>query len=514
MSEFDMILKEKDNVISILKHENELLQRQITLLKEHLTSSKKREFGPKSEKVRNLFNFEDPDIFNETEIVSDETAPELNIAKVFESAKTNVKLKETLESFESEEIVYELTNDELNCDCGHTMHEVSKETVKELKYIPEQFKVIRHRQKVYACRGCEKNELNTTFKKAKMNPRPFPNSVLSSSLAAKIVYDKFKMGLPLYRQAAHYYDKGAEFTRKNLGNWLLRTSDTLLPIYEKMKSSLINERYLHADETSFQVLKEPGKKATSNSFMWVYLNNDDNKPNCIYQYTPTRQGDNPKTFLNGFKGYLTTDGYGGYNNITGVITTGCFFHARKYFVESYELKGETNMSVSKVFIEHINELFQIENQIKGLSSEKRTEIRTNESKKITDSIYEKLISYRDKVMPNSKLGKAINYSLNQWSHLIKFLEDERIEISNNRAERAIKPFVIGRKNWLFANSVKGAKSSEVLYSIVETAKLNKLDIYEYLVYVIDHFEDLKDESKVYDYLPFSDKLPEKLKVRT
>jgi len=142
-----------------------------------------------------------------------------------------------------------------------------------------------------------------------------------------------------------------------------------------MKSSLINERYLHAHETSFQVLKEPGKKATSNSFMWVYLNND------------------------------------------------------------------------------------------------------------------------DKVMPNSKLGKTINYSLNQWSHLIK-------------------PFVIGRKNWLFANSVKGTKSSEILYSIVETAKLNKLDIYEYLRYVINHFEDLRDESKVYDYLPFSDKLPEKLKVRT
>ncbi|MCL2522739.1 MAG: transposase [Erysipelotrichales bacterium] len=172
------------------------------------------------------------------------------------------------------------------------------------------------------------------------------------------------------------------------------------------------------------------------------------------------------------------------------------------------------MSVSKVFIDSFNKLFEIENRIKSLSSEKRTEIRNKEPKKIIDSIYKNLIIYRDKVMPNSKLGKAINYSLNQWSHLIKFLEDERIEISNNRAERAIKPFVIGRKNWLFANSVKGAKSSEILYSIVETAKLNKLDIYEYLVYVIDHFEDLKDESKVYDYLPFSDKLPERLKVRT
>lgn len=268
---------------------------------------------------------------------------------------------------------------------------------------------------------------------------------------------------------------------------------------------------------SLQVLREPGRSPTSKSYLWLYRTGRDGPPVVLYDYQRTRASKHPLKFLSGFKGYLHVDGYAGYNNLPNITLVGCWSHARRKFVEALKAlpAGKRNAEVAaKEGLEFCNQLFDIEREIKGLSAQDRYKIRLEKSRPIVDAFYAWLKYQKPRVLPKSAFGEAINYCLKQRDRLVAFLLDGRLELDNNRSERSIKPFVIGRKNWLFANTPKGAKASATIYSIVETAKENGLNPFAYLKYLFERLPnvDICDESVLDKFLPWSSDLSSECRV--
>jgi transposase len=360
--------------------------------------------------------------------------------------------------------------------------------------IPAQVKIVQHAKMVYGCRNCEKTGVEVPIKTA-VAPKPVIEKGLASPSAVAYVMDKkFVEGVPLYRQEQHYARLGIELSRSVLSNWMLKGSEWLELIYARLRQKLLEQGILHADETTIQVLKEVGRAAESESFMWLYRTGCIGPPIVLFEYQPTREGKHPRKFLTGFKGYLHVDGYPGYHDIPNVTLAGCWAHVRRKFDEA--LKGlspklrKTGGTKAREALEQINQLFSIEREVKSLSPEGRLKARDLRSRPIVEGFRRWLDEVKPSVLPKSLFGAAVKYSCNQWQKLIRFLEDGRIEISNNLAERSIKPFVIGRKNWLFANTPRGARASAVIYSIVETAKENKLNPYAYLNHLFEKLPNL------------------------
>ncbi|WP_127585699.1 IS66 family transposase, partial [Paenibacillus koleovorans] len=269
----------------------------------------------------------------------------------------------------------------------------------------------------------------------------------------------------------------------------------------------------YADETSLQVLQEPGRKAEQQSYLWLYRTGPWSPAIVLYEYQPTRAGEHPKRFLSGFTGYLHADGYDGYDQVAGVRRVGCWAHARRKFFEAVQVLPKhvpAAGTIAQQGLDFCNRLYAIERKAEGLPPEERHLIRQEQSRPVLDAFLVWLEEQQAKVLPKSQTGVAVNYCLNQWKRLIGYLSDGRLEIDNNRSERSIKPFVIGRKNWLFANTPKGAKASATIYSLVETAKENQLHPFYYLMYLLEklpQLTDLHDEKALDALLPWSTSLP-------
>jgi transposase len=291
-------------------------------------------------------------------------------------------------------------------------------------------------------------------------PTPaFPNSLASPSAVAHIMCQKFVEGLPLYRQEAALSRLGFHLSRQTLANWMLVGADWLKPLYARMKAYLLTRDIAHADETTLQVLKEAGRAAQTESYLWLYRSGRDGPPIVLFEYQPTRAAQHPRAFLQGFCGYLHVDGYVGYDGLPGVRLVGCWAHARRKFLEAINLlpakerkKGGT---IAHQGLAYCNQLFEIERALHDLLPEERLAARQRRSTLVLEQFRAWLNERADQVLPKSKLGEAVTYCRNQWSKLQGFLWDGRLELDNNRSERAIKPFVIGRKNWLFANTPRG-----------------------------------------------------------
>lgn len=259
---------------------------------------------------------------------------------------------------------------------------------------------------------------------------------------------KYTSSLPLYRQEQQFSRLGIDLSRQTMANWLLNAADPWLKIiYDRMHEQLLQRDILHADETTLQVLKEPGRLAESKSYMWLYRTGRDGPAIVLYDYQTTRASKHPNSFLSGFTGYLQTDGYSGYGKLAGVTLVGCWAHARRKFTEALKAlptEQKDKPVAASVGLDYCNRLFAIERQLKELSSQERYERRLELSKPVLDDFYIWLKKQRQQTLPKSAFGKAITYCLNQWDDLNHFLLDGRLEIDNNRAERSIKPFVIGR----------------------------------------------------------------------
>lgn len=516
-------------IVEELKKHNLLQQQQIaeltaklSWLEEQFRLNQHRQFGSSSEKTPFPEQTQEQSLFNEAEVLAapaiDEPVVEIITIR---RPKQQGHREAQLENLPVETIEYRLSLEEQTCSCcGNALHEMSTEVRQELKIIPAQAKVVKHVRFVYACRHCQQNELQTPVITAPMPAPVVPGSLVSPSAMAFIMTQKYVDGLPLYRQEQQLARLGVELSRQTLANWMILGSQRWLrPLYDRIHENLLAQDILHADETTVQVLQEPGRPAESTSYMWLYRSGRAGPAMVLYDYQTTRAGKHPSRFLSGFKGYLHVDGYAGYHDLQDVVLVGCWAHTRRKFDEALKaLPAEhRNAEVAaKEGLAFCNRLFAIERELSDATPEKRYKVRLERSGPQLEAFLAWLKQQGPQVLPKSSFGQAIKYCRNQWDKLTAFLQDGRLELDNNRSERSIKPFVIGRKNWLFANTPRGATASAIIYSIVETAKENGLNPLIYLTYLFEKLPNvnLTDQSALDDLLPWSRTLPSECRIKS
>ena len=471
--------------VTISRSEYEEMKTQIHWLMEQLRLTKHRQFGVSSEKSE----YDQVNLFNEAEVFAEPLAAEPALTEVERHyRKKRRELPGSLpEDLPVEVVEYVLPEENQTCPaCEGPLHVMGKEVVRRsLKLIPAKAVIVEEVRYAYACRNCEKNATEVPVIKAPMPEPVMKGSFATPEAVAHLMTQKFVMGIPLYRQEQEWKRQGILLSRQTMSNWLLRCSeDWLEPVYDALKKKLLAHEVLHADETTLQVLREPGKSAQSKSYMWVYRTSGDaTNPIALLEYQPDRKASRPQEFLKGFQGYLHTDGYEAYHKLPEeIVVVGCLAHARRKFDEALKIMqpGQREGSGPLVGKRYCDQLFAIEKNLAELSPEDRHQLRQEQAKPVLDAFLSWLHSQN---LTKSPFGKAVHYTLGQWKYLVRYLLDGRLEISNNRAERSVKPFVIDRKNFLFANTPLGAKASAVMFSIIETAKENGLNPYEYLLFL-------------------------------
>ena len=483
----------KDAYIEHLENTIKDLQSQVNNLTEMVMLLRKEKFGPSSEKTPKQVDGQ-LSLFNEAEVEADASVPEPISKEVKGYVRNNPKTKreEIIKDLPVREILCETAKEEQYCDhCNSALRPIGKEVVREeLEYIPAKLQIVRYVRMSYECPRCKHTE--RPFIKKALTPTSLMNhSLASPSSVANVMYQKYVNSVPLYRQEKEWERMGLSLSRATMANWVIRCSqDYLMPVVAHLQKKLLERDVIHCDETPVQVLKEEGKKPQTKSYMWLYRTGDDDKPPVIlYDYQPSRNGDHAVVFLKDFKGFVHSDGYSGYNKLTGITRCGCWAHLRRKFIEAIPKKTGTDEPLTNAEIgrDYCNQLFEIERDLKPLSPEDRKLKRLELEKPILEAFWCWLENLN--VLNGSALGKAVTYAKNQKKYMENYLLDGRCSISNNAAENAIRPFTVGRKNWLFADTPKGASASAAVYSIIETAKANGLNVYTYLEYLLLYMPD-------------------------
>jgi transposase len=408
------------------------------------------------------------------------------------------------------EVIHDLAESEKQCACGGRLSRIGEEVCEKLDIIPAKVQVIRHIRYKYACKGCEGVESETpTVQIAPLPPQLIPKTMATAGLLAHIVVCKFEDALPFHRQSKQFARMGIDLPRATLCNWARQVAERASPLADLMDRLIREGPIVNIDETPVQVLKEPGRADTQKSYMWVFRGGDPPRPVLRYQYHPTRAGSVPLSYLAGFKGYVQTDGYNGYDALgrkPGIVMLGCWAHARRKFHEVLQAAAPSvakRRLAAEVALEFIGQLYRIEKEarIKELSVRDLYELRQQQARPVLEEFKHWLEEKAPLTPPGGLLGKAIGYTLNQWSRLIVYLQDGRLRPDNNLVENAIRPFVVGRKNWLFSGHPRGAEASAFLYSLIETAKANGLKPYAYLRYLFDQLPLAKTEEDYRSLLP-------------
>jgi len=495
--------------LACLEAERDCFRRMSEELLTKLKLANHRSFAPSSEASDDQL-----ELFNEAEATANESVAEPKVETITYRRRKRIGKREAdFSTLEHVRIDYELDKDKRICPaCENPLHDMGSEVRRELTIIPARMYVTEHAAHKYACRVCDRKAYTTPIIKASAPIPLLPKSIASASLLAHIITNKYTLSLPLYRQEADFAAKGIDISRQNMANWVCATASALEPVYEHMKSDLLKSEVLHADETTMQVLREPDKKASAKSYMWLYRTGSDaTHPLVIYEWQKSRGAPVPKEFLRAWSGYLHTDGYEAYHKLEHPTIVGCMAHVRRKFDEAYKIVPEEERldSLAAVGLTFCNRLFALEKTWVDLDPGSRQELRLEKSKPLFDEFVAWAKSAR--ALPKSAPGLAIHYLLSQEPYLRNFYLDGRLELSNNRAERSIKPFIIGRKNWLFANTVKGAQASALLYSLIETAKENNLKVFDYLCWLFEQLPNTAPE-RISDLCPHSGILPEELYV--
>jgi transposase len=391
-------------------------------------------------------------------------------------------------------VIHELPERELTCVSGCRKHVVSEETSEQLDIVPMQIRVIKHIRKVYGCRGCDSAPV-TTDKPAQL----IEKSMASPSVLAMLLTTKYVDGLPLHRFETVLSRHGIDIPRQTLARWIIQCGKHLQPLLNLMRDRLLGSPIIHCDETRVQVLKEPDRDPTSQSWMWGQASGPPDRKVVLFDYTSSRAQEVPLRLLESYRGYVMTDDYAGYNALAlqpGVERLACMAHARRKFVDAQKVQPKGKTGCADIALTMINKLYSIERELKGVSDEQRFIVRQEKSLPILGRLKSWLDKTQPQVTPQSVLDKAVNYLASNWSRLERYVETGFLPINNNRAEHAIKPFVIGRKAWLFSDTPKGATASAQTYSLVETAKVNRQEPNTWLRHVL---ERLPHAQSVADY---------------
>ena len=474
------------------------LQARNLFLEEQFRLAQQQRFGASSEA-----HPAQGDLFNEAEVALDviEEEEETSTTKVVKKKPVRKKLPIDLPR---ETVIHDIDDKSCSC-CGNELHQMGDERSEKLEFIPAQVKVIEHVRLKYSCRTCEKEGIKTDIKIAPVPPSPIPKGFATATLLSQIITSKYQYALPLYRQESLFKQYGIELSRKTMANWMMRSATLFEPIYALLQKTLLAQNIIQADETTLKVISEDKVK----SYMWLYCTGSDSPntsdmPNIVlYDYQAGRAGQCAVDYLQGFNGYLQVDGYAGYEK-TAARLVGCWAHARRKFMEAKTAQPKGKSGKADMALSQIQKLYRLETSLKGKSVQEKYEQRQAVAKPLLDKFSQWLT--QTNVPPKSALGKAVGYCKNQWPKLNRYLEDGGLNIDNNRAERAVKPFVIGRKNWLFSNTANGARASAMLYSIIETAKANGLIPFDYIAHCLEQLSGEVDENSIEAMLPWNVKL--------
>ena len=496
------------------KHNYEVENR---LLRERIKQLTQQLYGRKSEKLLPDDNFEQCGLFEdagESNRVEPATVEEIITVPSYRRKKKGGR-KLLSDSLPRIEVEHDIEESEKQCACGSQMSRIGQEVSERLEMHPARFWVERHIRPKYACKNCEGVEsVDGSVKIAPCAPQLLPKSISSPSLLSHILVGKFCDSIPFYRQEKQFLRLGFVLGRATMCNWAIKVADKCKPMVDLLRHEILSGPLINIDETRTQVLKEQGRAPESNSFMWVYRGGMADRPAVVFRYSPSRSGTEASEFLGGYRGNVQTDGYSGYDFLdtrAGIIHAGCWAHVRRKFIEVLgpkKVKNKRNiggMGKAGQALEFIRELYAVEKKAgeEGFGPDLLREERQRESKPILEKFKEWLAATGPHIPPKSLLGKAFIYTQSQWPRLIKYLDDGNIRMDNNLAENAIRPFVVGRKNWLFSDVPEGAEASAILYSLIETAKSNGLEPYQYFCYLFDKLPVALDEEKMKALLPMN-----------
>jgi len=458
---------------------NQQLESRVLTLQEQLNLALARRYAASSEKIS-------PDQYRLFDEAEADTEVEWEDDKIIVPAHTRKKggRKKLPETLPRVEVVHELSDEERICPHdGATLAEIGAVTSEQLDIVPAKIQVIRHIRKQYACK------CGQCIKTAALPRQPIPKSMASPGLLAHIAISKYQDALPLYRQETILRRIGVDIPRVTLANWMIQVGILIQPLINLLRDRILEYDIIQMDETTVQVLKEPDKQAESKSYIWLQRGGPPDKPVVLYDYDPGRSAEVPKRLLGDFKGYLQADAYSGYNAVVaanGLTRVGCMAHARRKFTDAIKAQGKTKKrGEAHQGLVLIRKLYRVERQARNLKMDAPDRYAWRQ--KYARPVFADIRTWLEKVLPqippSSATGQALNYLHNEWDRLVRYLDDGRLEIDNNLAENAIRPFVIGRRNWLFSTSVKGVKASANLYSLIECAKVNGLEPYAYLRHV-------------------------------
>jgi len=475
-------LQSQEKTINVLKEE-------IRLLKHRLFGHKADRWSTEEVRQGRLFNEAEA---GAAELLAKEQPPSISVAAHTRRPRGRRPLPENLPR---EEVVHDIPEEQKVCGCcGKPLTRIGEETNEKLKLIPQRLIAVRHIRPKYACRECQGVVENVTIKIAEPPEELIPKSMATAELLAYLLASKYVDGLPFYRQEKILARVGVDLSRATMCHWAILIGKRLEPLVELLGKRIRAGPYVQIDETTLQVLKEPGRAAESKSYMWVYRGGEPGKPSLVYQYFPSRSGDVPFEFLDDYKGHVQTDGYKGYEKVgskPGVLMLGCWAHARRKFVEV--TKANTAGHNAHDMLELIRRLYEVEHvaEQNKLVAVQIAELRQQKAQPILTEIKKQLDALNEQTPPQGVLGKAVGYALGQWDRLTRYVENGILHPDNNLAENAIRPFVVGRKAWLFCDTPAGAYASAAIYSVIESAKANGHEPYWYLRFLLDRLVSAK-----------------------
>ncbi len=516
-----MVLDLNSKVIEIAEKyelENGLLRERVHQLEHQL-------YGRKSEKLAIYDGFEQTNLFDSDEstqapLPEPQSVEEIAIPSHKRKKRGRKKLNADLLRID---VMHDIAESDKKCGCGFEMNRIGEEVSERLEMIPAHFWVERHIRPKYACKHCEGvdgNEGESSVKIAPVPPQLLPKTISSPGLLSHIFVSKFCDSLPFYRQEQQFKRLGLELSRATMCNWTMKVADRCTGLVELLRQEVLSGPLINMDETTFQVLCEPDRQVDSKSYMWVIRGGMPGKEGVVYHYAKSRSGSVASNLLGTYQGYVQTDGYSGYDFLDrrdGITHVGCWAHVRRKFLDVLKASGVKNVKHVKnklkgqgkagEALQTIRDLYAIEKEAREerLSPELIYEKRLNEAKSKLDKFEIWLKAIAPNTPPKSLLGKAFAYTLGQWPRLIRYLDDGVICMDNNLAENAIRPFVVGRKNWLFFEQPGGAEAGAILYSLIETAKNNGLEPYRYFCYLFDKlpFIDNSDDGQLKALLPMN-----------
>jgi len=473
---------------------------EIKILKEQIRLLQGQLFGRKSEKIKTISDENQLLLFDEVaEDKFQDIDPEDTIDVPGHKRRKRGR-KPLPADLPRIEVVHDLSEEEKICFCGCRKSCIGEEVSEQLDIIPARMQVIRNIRLKYVCKTCEGVENDEPA--VSIAPVPvqlIPKSIATPGLLAHVLTAKFVDALPFYRQENQFARLGVDLSRGTMCGWAMKVAEKCMPLLDLLHAEILSGPLINIDETTLKVLNEPERR--SKSYMWIFRGGARGKPALVYQYHASRAGDVAASYLGGYKGYVQTDGYAGYDFLDrrdGVHHMACWAHVRRKFMDVTKASSKKKRGQADKALTFIKRLYKIEKNARALelTPEEIYAERREKALPILESFRDWLGEKSIQTPPKGLLGKAISYAMKQWDRLVRYTEQGFTKPDNNDAENAIRPFVVGRKNWLFSGNPEGARASAVLFSLVETAKANGLEPYHYLRYL---FEKLPMAETTEDY---------------